>query len=736
MARALPWQIFAATLLLASIKSSRASRMGKPGCRETCGNLTIPYPFGIGQGCFYSQGFDVSCENNRVFMGNSSSQMEIYNISLVRGQARVSTLIASKCFYNNSNNTDGWVSSGTADFFTISTKANKLTAVGCNTLAFLGGFNEHNVGAGCFSMCADKQSVDHSGQCSGMGCCQTSIAPNLSSSNITFDDRFDNSEVRGFNPCSYAFVAEQDWFRFEASYLEDNRFTERFSDGVPTVLDWVAGHEHCDEAVKNISSYVCISKNGRCVMSPNATGYLCTCNDGFAGNPYLEEGCQDINECSFPDQYPCYGTCTNTNGDYSCSCKSGTQSINPKRETCKPIAVSERSRLTKMFIGISACAMLLLICTSALLIECQKRKLKKEKETFFKQNGGLLLYEKIRSKQVDTVRIFTQEELENATNNFDSSRELGRGGHGTVYKGILKDSRLVAIKRSKVMNMVQKDEFVQEMIILSQINHRNVVKLLGCCLEVEVPMLVYECIPNGTLFELLHGKNKRLPISLDARLRIAQESAEALAYLHSSAYPPIVHGDVKSPNIILGDNYTAKVTDFGASIMLTTDEIQFMTLVQGTIGYLDPEYLQERELTEKSDVYSFGVVLLELITMKFAIYSDSAGEKKNLASTFLLAMKQNGLQFILDNNILEFETELLQEVAQLAKHCLNMRGDERPLMTEVAEKLKSIRSTWKEQLIQNPSKETECLLENSLHYDPSSTGQHGSLMALDLESGR
>jgi hypothetical protein len=292
MARALPWQIFAATLLIASIKSSRASRMAKPGCRETCGNLTIPYPFGIGQGCFYSQGFDVSCENNRVFMENSSSQMEIYNISLVRGQARVTTLIASKCFYSNSNNTDGWVSSGTADFFTISTKANILTVVGCNTLAFLGGFNEHNVGAGCFSMCSDKQSVDHSGQCSGMGCCQTSIAPNLRSSNITFDDRFDNSEVRGFNPCSYAFVAEQDWFRFEASYLEDNKFTEKFSDGVPTVLDWVAGHEHCDEAVKNISSYACISKNGHCIMSSNATGYLCTCNDGFAGNPYLEEGCQ------------------------------------------------------------------------------------------------------------------------------------------------------------------------------------------------------------------------------------------------------------------------------------------------------------------------------------------------------------------------------------------------------------------------------------------------------------
>lgn len=388
------------------------------------------------------------------------------------------------------------------------------------------------------------------------------------------------------------------------------------------------------------------------------------------------------------------------------------------------------------FAGISACAMLLLICIFALLIECQKRKLVKEKEIFFQQNGGLLLYEEIRSKQVDTVRIFTTEELENATNNFDSSRELGRGGHGTVYKGILKDNRVVAIKRSKIMNMVQKDEFVQEMIILSQINHRNVVRLLGCCLEVEVPMLVYEFIPNGTLFELIHGKNRRSSISLDARLRIAQESAEALAYLHSSASPPIVHGDVKSPNILLGDNYTAKVTDFGASRMLPKDEIQFMTIVQGTLGYLDPEYLQERQLTEKSDVYSFGVVLLELITRKMAIYSDSAEETKSLASSFLLAMKENSPQSIMDRNILGVGTELLQEIAQLAKRCLSMKGEERPLMTEVAERLKTIRSTWREQLIANASEDTECLLENSSHYDPSSTGRHGSLMALDLEIGR
>uniref|UniRef100_A0A0D9VB86 Protein kinase domain-containing protein n=1 Tax=Leersia perrieri TaxID=77586 RepID=A0A0D9VB86_9ORYZ len=733
-----PWRILAATLLiLGAIKSTMASRMAKAGCQETCGNLTIPYPFGIGDGCFYYSGFDVSCEDSRTYMGDSSSQMVIYDFSLLGGQARVSTLIANKCTETDGNWTDSWVSTGTDRFFTLSSRANKLTAIGCNTLAFLRGYNKQKVGAGCFSMCPNDKSVGNSSQCSGMGCCQTSIAPDLTFFNVTFDERFNNSEVKNFNPCSYAFVAEQDWFRFEPAYLEGHKLTEKYKEGVPAVLDWVAGRESCAEAPKNRSSYACVSTHSHCINSQNTTGYLCACKNGFAGNPYLEDGCQDINECKFPDQYPCHGDCTNTIGSYSCNCPSGTHTTDPKREICSPNTTSERARLTKMFIGISLCAILLLSCIFALLIKCQKRKLMKEKERFFQQNGGLLLYEQIRSKQVDTVRIFTKQELENATDNFDSSRELGRGGHGTVYKGILKDNRVVAIKRSKIMNMIQKDEFVQEMIILSQINHRNVVRLLGCCLEVEVPMLVYEFIPNGTLFDHIHGKYRTTSISLDARLRIAQESAEALAYLHSSASPPIVHGDVKSPNILLGDNYTAKVTDFGASRMLPKDEIQFMTMVQGTLGYLDPEYLQERQLTEKSDVYSFGVVLLELITGKTAIYSINDEEKKSLASSFLLALKENKLQSILDRNILGVGTELFQDVAQLAKCCLSTKGEERLLMTEVTERLKAIRSTWRGQLIESANEETVCLLENTSQYDPSiTTGQHRSLMTLDLETGR
>ncbi|GJN02337.1 hypothetical protein PR202_ga19676 [Eleusine coracana subsp. coracana] len=193
-------------------------------------------------------------------------------------------------------------------------------------------------------------------------------------------------------------------------------------------------------------------------------------------------------------------------------------------------------------------------------------------------------------------------ELVQATNNYDKSRILGKGGQGTVYKGLVKDNMHVAIKRCVLVDERKKKEFGQEMLILSQINHKNIVKLFGACLEAEVPMLVYEFIPNGTLHELIHGKKQALRISFSTLLRIAHEAAEGLNFLHSYASPPIHHGDVKSANILLDENYTAKVSDFGASILVPSDEDQYVTVVQGTRGYLDPEYMQTFQLTNKSDV--------------------------------------------------------------------------------------------------------------------------------------
>eukprot|EP00268_Persea_americana_P062683 TRINITY_DN80550_c0_g1_i1.p1 TRINITY_DN80550_c0_g1~~TRINITY_DN80550_c0_g1_i1.p1 ORF type:complete len:212 (+),score=28.09 TRINITY_DN80550_c0_g1_i1:101-736(+) len=182
----------------------------------------------------------------------------------------------------------------------------------------------------------------------------------------------------------------------------------------------------------------------------------------------------------------------------------------------------------------------LLIGSSWLYWGLNKRKLIQLKQKFFQQNGGLLLQQQIAGCEgtVETAKIFTAEELKRATHNFHESRILGAGGYGTVYKGILPDNRVVAIKKSKIVDESQIEQFINEVVVLSRINHKNVVKLLGCCLETQVPMLVYEFVTNGTLFHHIHDANHESSMSWENRLRIAAETACALSYLHSAASTP------------------------------------------------------------------------------------------------------------------------------------------------------------------------------------------------------
>ncbi|KAJ0437662.1 putative protein kinase RLK-Pelle-WAK family [Helianthus annuus] len=296
----------------------------------------------------------------------------------------------------------------------------------------------------------------------------------------------------------------------------------------------------------------------------------------------------------------------------------------------------------------------------------KKKNLVKLRKKFFQQNGGFLLKQRITTNEgnVDSTKVFTALELEKATNNYAEVRILGRGGYGTVYKGILTDQRVVAIKKSRVMDETQIELFINEVIILTKVNHRNVVKLLGCCLETEVPLLVYEYVSNGTLYNHIHGIGTMTWLSWENRLRVAAEAAGALSYLHSATSTPIFHRDVKSANILLDDNYTTKIADFGASYPL--------------IKHKFPR--------------SFGVVLAELLTGKKPLCMDRIEDERNLATYFIMSLKGDRLFQILEPRVVREGTlEQLQQIGELVKRCLNLTGDERPTMKEVATKLEGLR---------------------------------------------
>ena len=323
------------------------------------------------------------------------------------------------------------------------------------------------------------------------------------------------------------------------------------------------------------------------------------------------------------------------------------------------------------------------------------------------QNGGLQLQEFLKSKGHDhtLIRIFSGLELNVATNNYAENMKIGTGGFGVVYKGKLESGKLVAIKKPLLQGDGDNKEFLNEVIILSQIHHKHIVKLLGCCLETRVPLLVYEYASNGTLGDhLQETSHDNYLMRWDRRLLVAIQTTEALSYLHRAASPPILHRDVKSTNILIDDQWNAKVGDFGVSRLVSNGGQEISTVVQGTLGYLDPEYFQTLHLTDKSDVYSLGVMLVELITSLEPVDTHHRDPKfSNLALLFIHHIREGKLEEIIDPRleVLDNNVSISQEqawrirssilgVASLAHHCLQLIGNDRPSMMEVEHELHEI----------------------------------------------
>ncbi|XP_057979916.1 wall-associated receptor kinase-like 20 [Malania oleifera] len=316
--------------------------------------------------------------------------------------------------------------------------------------------------------------------------------------------------------------------------------------------------------------------------------------------------------------------------------------------------------------------------------EAQER-LAREREAILNANGG-----------GKSAKIFTGKEIKKATNNFSRDRLLGVGGYGEVYRGVLDNGSIVAIKCAKLGNAKGTDQVLNEVRILCNVNHRSLVRLLGCCVELEQPLLVYEYIPNGTLLDHLRGNRSGPGLSWIHRLQIARDTAEGLAYLHSSAVPPIYHRDVKSSNILLDEKLNAKVSDFGLSRLALTDMSHISTCAQGTLGYLDPEYYRNYQLTDKSDVYSFGVVLLELLTSQKAIDLNRAADDVNLAIYVQRMVNEELLMEVVDPALKQgasvLEVDTIKALGFLAVSCLEERRQNRPPMKEVVEEIEYIMS--------------------------------------------
>ncbi|XP_042043913.1 putative wall-associated receptor kinase-like 11 [Salvia splendens] len=511
--------------------------------------------------------------------------------------------------------------------------------------------------------------------------------------------------------CSYAFLGTKDDY-YEATYPIFNNSTQILSDDPhinyrPTIvpLDWRIGAVNCKDARLNPTDYVC-QNNTVCIdFDDTVRGYLCNCSKGYQGNPYLSPGCKDIDECadSAPNACVSNSICINVVGSYHCSCPKGYVG-----DGTPCIKVSPSNTKTIILAGMgSGLGFLVLALMSFWLIRAlKKRREKVIKDRFFKRNGGLLLQQQQQQQNEGTIRktkLYTAKELEIATDHFNENRILGHGGQGIVYKGMLSDGKIVAVKKSKLLEEMQLKPFINEVVILSQINHKNVVSLLGCCLETEVPLLVYEFMPNGSLYNLIHDPNNEFPFPWNMRLKIA----EALAYLHSASSVAIYHRDIKSSNLLLDEKYVVKVSDFGTSKPISAGQTHLTTLVKGTFGYLDPEYFHSSKFTEKSDVYSFGVVLTELLTGKMPISLDEEEEERSLATWFRSCMVGNCLDTILDPQILEqgMKEEEVVLVAKLAQKCLNLKGKMRPTMKQVAVELESYRLSQRSIRVEDESED-------------------------------
>ncbi|CAN0858038.1 Serine/threonine-protein kinase-like protein ACR4 [Linum grandiflorum] len=466
--------------------------------------------------------------------------------------------------------------------------------------------------------------------------------------------------------------------------------------------------------------------NAHCKAIPFS--HVCLpCSNGCPPEMYEKTRCtlQSDHQCDY-----------NCSGCYSAECFSKCSDNSPKVKKNErvwslqlPVIIAEVSFAVFLAIIVSTIAVLYVRyrlrnchCSAS---DSKPKKSNNGRGSSLQKENGKIRPDMDELKLTRRAQMFSYEELDKATNGFKDESLVGKGSFSCVYKGILKDGTMVAVKKAIVSSDKQKNskEFHTELDLLSRLNHAHLLNLLGYCEEGGERLLVYEFMAHGSLHQHLHGKNKALREQLDwiRRVTIAVQAARGIEYLHGYACPPVIHRDIKSSNILIDEEHNARVSDFGLSLLGPVDSSSPLAeLPAGTLGYLDPEYYRLHYLTTKSDVYSFGVLLLEILTGRKAI--DMQCEEGNIVEWAVPLIRAGDTSSILDPVLKPpSDLEALKRIANVACKCVRMRGKERPSMDKVTTALeRALAQLMGSPCYEQPILPTEVVLGSSRMHKKSS----------------
>ncbi|KAG0458555.1 hypothetical protein HPP92_023712 [Vanilla planifolia] len=404
------------------------------------------------------------------------------------------------------------------------------------------------------------------------------------------------------------------------------------------------------------------------------------------------EGTYQLASCSAISDRRCEFNCTScVSAECSSLCSQKKSSPQNLSSFQLPIFISELAFGVVLMSSVSLFACLyvrykLHRCTCG---AAKSRAAKSRSCSFHKES--VKVRPELEELKIHRARTFAYEELAKATGGFTEESQVGKGSFSCVFKGVLKDGTVVAVKRAIRAPDLKKSskEFRTELDLLSRLNHAHLLNLLGYCEEGRERLLVYEFMAHGSLYQHLHGSDPALKEKLDwvRRVTIAVQAARGIEYLHGYACPPVIHRDIKSSNILIDEEHNARVADFGLSLLGPADSSTPLSeLPAGTLGYLDPEYYRLHYLTTKSDVYSFGVLMLEILSGRKAI--DLRFEDGNIVEWAVPKIKSGEVSVILDPVLRPpAEPEALKKIANIACRCVRMRGKDRPSMDKVTTEL-------------------------------------------------